>query len=92
MVVYQNGFIPIYQSLDELVLSYPTDVSQVPDIFINVLKHSKMGITKAKRLGYVRLKASDLTSKGNAVCDLLKGDIFGEGLDDGQIAGFIQYK
>jgi hypothetical protein len=45
-----------YKSFDDLVVSLPKDKEQMPDIFINVMKHSKTGLKKAKRIGFIRIK------------------------------------
>lgn len=74
-------------------MNFPSDLDQVPDIFINIYKNSKVpGLKKAKRLGYIRIKATDAKTKNVPTWDLLKTDIFGELPDAGRIAGFIQYR
>lgn len=78
--------------MDELIFNYPADRAQVPDIFINIYRHSKTGLTKAKRLGFLRIKASEAHTKTGATWELLRNDIFGDMPDGGQIGGFIQYR
>jgi hypothetical protein len=61
----KNGYAVWYQSFEDLALSMPQDITQglqseisseifqVPDIIINVMKPS---ISGKKRLGYIRIK------------------------------------
>jgi hypothetical protein len=53
--VVQNGSGVWYQSMDDLTVGFPVDKTQVPDIFINVIKHQTLG--SAKRIGFIRLNA-----------------------------------
>ena len=43
-------------SLNSIVENFPKDLTQVPDIFINLYT----GLTKDERIGYIRLKANDV--------------------------------
>lgn len=50
----QNGSSSWYLSIPDISLNLPSDLSQVPDVFLNVMTHS-FG-RSSRRVGFVRLK------------------------------------
>ena len=82
-------------------MSLPKDKSQVPDVFINLYKHSLMS---KSRIAYCRIKvdipmgvtinsnkASELDTKYNPKWVLLTGDIFSD-IDKSQAVGYLNFK
>lgn len=61
--------------LEEMSLHFPSDLKQVPDIFLNLYCKTTFG---EKRLGYYRIKATDKTLQENSL-DWFKFKGFGIG-------------
>lgn len=54
----KDGVTRWYQQFDEELFALPTDEGQIPDAIINI--YAKSAVFGNARIGYVRLKASDI--------------------------------
>lgn len=75
--------------MDDLAFTYPQDRSQIPDIFINVFQKQTVG--ENKRIGYLRIKATEIEQYNNISWNMLKPDEFTI-QDKNQVAGFLLFK
>jgi hypothetical protein len=83
-----GGDAHFYQSIEDLLVNYPPDKSQVPDVFLNVVRHNLLGTT---RVGYVRLKATDLVANAAPKWHLLEANPFAD-VDESKVVGFINFR
>lgn len=75
--------------MEDLAFTYPQDRSQIPDIFVNV--YQKQTIGENKRIGYLRIKATEIEQYNNISWNMLKPDDFNI-QDKNQVAGFLLFK
>jgi hypothetical protein len=81
-----------YSSFEDIELDLPTDKTQIPDIFLNVIKYPSIPLKSPKRVGYLRIKAEDLKAKGEYVVESLLPDYWGSYKEGRNVTGFLQYK
>lgn len=76
--------------LDELEMTWPRDLSQVPDIIINVYI---LGLATGKsRVGYVQLKASEaLGFDKPPKWVMIKGDVTSSAFEPDRVPGFLLF-
>jgi len=84
----QNGHATWYQSFDDTAMPLPTDRTQIPDIFINIYKNPPL--LGRKRIGYIRLSASDVTAELTPRWSIATPDLFSDA-DKSQAAGFVNF-
>ena len=87
-----NGSASWYNTFEDLELELPSDKTQAPDLFINVIKFPTNPLKKTKRIGYLRIKISDLAGKGQVAVEPLLPDYFGAYKKDQTVTGFLQFK
>lgn len=66
--------------MEEMTLHFPSDLKQVPDIFLNLYTKTTFG---EKRLGYYRIKATEKILQENSL-DWFKFKGFGIGNENNQ--------
>ncbi|KAJ5071996.1 c2 calcium-dependent membrane targeting [Anaeramoeba ignava] len=87
----KKGAISWYEQLKDLVVEFPVDVEQVPDIFLNVYFKNKL-LGKA-RVGYVRYKFSEALSGGKEpLWSMLEGDPKSPVYKQDSVAGFLLHR
>eukprot|EP00033_Pygsuia_biforma_P002484 GCRY01002754.1.p1 GENE.GCRY01002754.1~~GCRY01002754.1.p1 ORF type:complete len:1277 (-),score=458.89 GCRY01002754.1:265-4095(-) len=80
-----------YQQFEEMRLSFPTDLTQVPDFIINV--YAKNPMFGVARIGYVRLQAQDVFGfDRDPEWYALTPDRLSPAFDDGEIPGFLLFR
>jgi len=77
-----------YQSAPDLEVSYPSDIKQVPDLFLYVYEETPIN---HKRHGYIRYSLSTLDGQGIPKWEVLKKKSSGA-KDDEHPPGFINFR
>ncbi|KAJ5067739.1 c2 calcium-dependent membrane targeting [Anaeramoeba ignava] len=87
----KKGTVSWYEQLKDFVVEFPADITQIPDLFINVYFKNKM-LGKA-RVGFVRYKFEEINSVNNTPrWSMLEPDKKSPAYKSERIPGFLLYR